>query len=209
MGPLRALTLEPVTFRVHRHRPYHRLRQSGDAAHRAPRARGGRLLGDRAVQPGRGGHGAPQAQGDRAVGRPRLGDHRRLAARAAKRVRQRPADPFDLLRPADDGGAARRRRRGRACGRVRPRRGRHQGSLRAVRRRLAGRQALSRVDEPRRPRHAAARRLHRQGDERERAVRGGDATRSGASTRPCSTPRWCTRRTAPSCSPTSCTRSPA
>ena len=83
-----------------------------------------------------------------------------------------------LLRPADHRRAARRHGRGRARGRVRPRRGGDQGEERAVRRHLGGRQALSGVDEPRRSRHTAARGLHGQGDERERALCRGERRRA-------------------------------
>ena len=74
----------------------------------------------------------------------------------------------------------------------------------------AGRQALSGVDEPRRPRHAAARRLHGHGDERERAVRGRRRREARASTASMFHPEVVhTPRRRQAARATSCTRSPA
>ncbi len=52
-----------------RHRPHRRFRQPGDAAHRAARARGRRLLRSGAVPEGRGGAEGAEAEGDHPVRR--------------------------------------------------------------------------------------------------------------------------------------------
>ena len=155
-----------------RHRPHHRFRQPGHAVDRAARARAGRLLRDRALQQGRRGAGAAQAQGRDPVGRPGQRHRVRHAARARLGVQGRPAGARHLLRRADHGGADGRRRRRRPPPRVRPRRVRGDGRHRAVRRRVEEGRARHRVDEPRRPRHAAAGRLQGGRHIEGRAVRG-------------------------------------
>ena len=93
--------------------PHRRFRLPGDPAHRAARARGGRLLRDRAVPEGRRGHsGTMKPKARDPVGRAGIG-HGRQPARAAGDLRDRRAGPRHLLRPADHGAAARRQGRGR------------------------------------------------------------------------------------------------
>ena len=137
-----------------------------------------------------------EAEGRDPLGRAGIGDGRHLAARAAGAVRGRPAGLRHLLRPADHGGAARRRGRGRASFRVRPRRDRDPHREPALPGRLAGRREISRLDEPRRPGHQAAGGLRgARGVRRTRPSRWW-RTRSANST-PCSSiRRWCTRRRA-------------
>ena len=80
-----------------------RFRHPGDAADRAPRARGGRLLRDRAVpEGGRGLHG-DEAEGRDPLRRAGIGARRGRAARAAGDLRRRRAGARHLLRPADHG----------------------------------------------------------------------------------------------------------
>ena len=156
----------------HRHRPHHRLRQPGDAADRPARARAGRLFRDRALQPRRGRAGAAQAQGGDPLGRPGQRHRVRHPARARLGVQGGPAGARHLLRRADHGGADGRRRGRRAPPRVRPRRVRGHGRHGAVQGRVGEGQQGHRVDEPRRPCHAAAPRLQGGGRVEGRAVRG-------------------------------------
>ncbi len=114
-----------------------------------------------------------EAEGRDPLGRPRIGDQRCLAANPAGDLRGRRARLRHLLRPADHGGPARRRGRGRAPCRVWPRRDRNPGRLSPVQGRLACGRALPGLDEPRRPGHEAARRLHHRGDLQECALRCG------------------------------------
>ncbi len=76
-------------------------------------------------------------------------------------LRGRRAGARHLLRRAGDGAAARRRGRGRAPPRVRPRRGAGDRGYAAVRGRVAEGRALPGLDEPWRPRDPAARGLPR------------------------------------------------
>ena len=151
---------------------------------------------DPSVQQGRRGLRPAAAQGRDLFGRPGLGDRRGQPARAAGGVRGRRADPRHLLRPADAGAAARRQGRGRPCPRVRPRRCRDQGAEPAVRGRLGDRRALSGLDEPRRPRHRAAGGLQGRRHLGQRALRHRGRRGAPLLHASCSTPRWCTRRTA-------------
>ena len=114
---------------------------------------------------------ALKPEGRHPLGRPGLGDRRGLAARAAGDLRRGPADPRHLLWPADDGRAAGRRGGGR------PRRefGRADVEIRETSALFDG---VWEVGEryPVWMSHGdrvtqAARGLHRQGDERERALR--------------------------------------
>ena len=156
----------------YRHRPHHRLRQPGHAADRPARARAGRLLRDRALQQRRGRAGAPQAQGHHPLRRPRQRHRVRHPARPRLGVQGGPAGARHLLRRAGHGGADGRRRGGRAPPRVRPRRAGGHRRDGAVQGRVEKGRARHRVDEPRRPRHAAARRLQGGGRVEGRAVRG-------------------------------------
>ena len=106
------------------------------------------------------------------------------AARAARDLRGRRAGARHLLRRAGDGAAARRQGRGRASSRIRPRRGDGDRRHAAVRGRVGEGPELSGVDEPRRPRHRAARWLPHGRDLAECADRGDRRRRRGNSTPP-------------------------
>ena len=110
-------------------------------------------------------------EGHHPVGRPGLGDRRGLAPRAAGDLRRGPADPGicygQQTTAVQLGGEV---EGGHAANSAAPtsRSSRSSALFDGL---LGSRQALSGVDEPRRPRDEAARGLHREGDERERAVR--------------------------------------
>ena len=126
---------------------------------------------DRAVPEGGRGLRGDAAEGRDPVRRTGFGARPGRAARAARHLPGGRAGARHLLRRAGDGGAARRRGRGRPSPRVRPRRGAGDGGDALVRGRLAQGRALPRMDEPRRPRHAAAGRLPRGRHLAERADR--------------------------------------
>ena len=145
------MTVQPT--RIHPHR---RLRQPGDAADRAPRARGRRLLRDRSVQhaPTRRSSGSsPRASSCPAA---RLGHVGGQPARAAAFLRQR------ACRSSASATASRRWRTSWAAGRragreprVRPRLHRDHRRERPVRRPVEVGETPPGVDEPRRPGRAA------------------------------------------------------
>ncbi len=151
--------------------PDHRFRQPGDPAHRAARARGRRLLGDRAVRQGVRRLFSAKAKGRHPFRRAGIGAGRRQPARPAGGVRGGRSGARHLLRPDDHGRTAWRRGRRRTPPRVRARARRHQGDVRPFRRRLAARREAHGVDEPRRPDHGAAAGLQGQGHVRQRALR--------------------------------------
>ena len=85
--PLDGMTMTDQHARQH---PHHRFRQPGDAAHRAPRARGGRLLRDPPVPEGRPRRSQAEAEGRDPLRRPGLRAPR-MAARARPQAVFEPA----------------------------------------------------------------------------------------------------------------------
>ena len=111
------------------------------------------------VPEGRGSLPGDEAQGGHPFRRAGIGDDGCLAARPACAFRDRHAGLRHLLRPAGDGGTARRRGRGRTPRGIRPRRDRDPPRQPALSRRLACGREISRLDEPRRPRDEIAGRV--------------------------------------------------
>ena len=155
------MTPEPETDPHPRQDPHRRFRLPGDAAHRAARARGGRLSRDRAVPEGRGGLPRDEAEGRDPLRRAGLGDDGGLAARAAA-IFEAGVPVFGICygqqaMAAQLGGeveGGHTREFGRAEIEIRRREP-------AVRGRLARGRELSGLDEPRRPRDANCRRASR------------------------------------------------
>ena len=141
-----------------------------------------------------------EAEGGHPVGRPGLGDATR-ARRARRRrsstraCRSSPSATASRRRPCSSAAWSRagtRRNSAAPISRSSSRRALFDGVWEVG-------QALSGLDEPRRPRDEAARGLHREGRRARTRRSPSPPTRSAASTPPCSTPKWCTRPTAPSC----------
>ena len=121
-----------------------RFRHPGHPADRAARARGRRLLRDRALQQGRGGAEASKPQRHHPVRRSRQRHRSGHAARAASGVRGRRAGARHLLWRDDDVRAARRQGRRRPHARIRPRRHPHREATRRCSTGLATTTAASR-----------------------------------------------------------------
>ena len=195
-------------------RPDSRLRCAVHPAHRAPRARAGRVLRNPAL--GRHQRRRPQveAQGHHPLGRSRVGHRQGTAARAAGRCSSsafRCSASATACRPWRSSWAA-------ACF---PATIANSAMPKSPRSRLTscstvcsiartrGPRRARRVDEPRRPGGVAAARLHRRGAERQRTARRHGRRIAHAST-PCSSiPKSRTRCRASSCSSASCARSAA
>ena len=116
--------------------------------------------------------GPGPAQGHHPVGRAGIRARDRHAASTASRLHRRRAGARHLLWRAGHGGGPRRPGRRRAFPRVRPRRASDHRRDAAVRGRVPGGRAGAGVDEPRRPRDAAAAGLSRRRHLDRRAVRG-------------------------------------
>ena len=185
-----------------------RFRLAGDAAHRAARARGGRLLRDRAVSERGEGLRGDQAQGGDPVRRAVLRDGARIAARAAARfsIPACPSSPSAMASRSWPSNSAARSRPGITANSAAPKS--KSVPKPAVRRRLGARPQISGVDEPRRPRDAPAGRLHSHRAIARTRRWPRSPTRRGAITACSFISKSCIRRTARSCSPISCTRSP-
>ena len=158
IGPDEAISTCPTP--ISRLRPRQaadrRLRQPVHAADRAPRARGGRLLRNRAVPERRARLCGNEAQGGDPLRRPRLRARRRQSARAAGDLLFGRARARHLLRADDDGRAARRRSGERPSSRIRPGGSHRRRDQPAARGSLETRRTPCRLDEPWRPHHQAA-----------------------------------------------------
>ena len=143
---------------------------------------------DRAVRQGRSRAGRERAARHHPLRRAGQRARDGHAARAASAVQCRRAGARHLLRRAGHGGGAGRGGRRRACPRIRPRRAADHRRDAAVRGRVQDRREGAGVDEPWRPRHAAAARLPRRRHLDRRAVRG-DRRRFAAALRRAVPPR--------------------